>query len=150
MEIISETEEIELFNCKVVRDLIEFNWDSYAKHIHLFGAFIHCVYVFIHAFYIHQVYLDREYSYRFEFCTMMLVCLIYPMVYDMLQLYKQGPSEYFGDFWNHLDQAHIWCGVTNIVLQMTTRDIMSPESQTFMVAVTLLMLIKSFFFLRIF
>jgi hypothetical protein len=42
--------------------------------------------------------------------------LLYPTIYDMLQLCKQGPCEYFGEFWNYLDQGHIWIGYANLLI----------------------------------
>jgi hypothetical protein len=53
---------------------------------------------------------------------MMAVSLIYPTVYDFTQLKKQGCREYFAEFWNYFDQAHIWLGYLNIVLQWIFQD----------------------------
>mgnify|MGYP006893774394 CR=1 FL=1 len=44
------------------------------------------------------------------------LCLIYPMIYDMTQMYKQGVLEYLKDFWNYIDQLHIWLGYTSIII----------------------------------
>ena len=58
--------------------------------------------------------------------------------------------DYFSDPWNWLDQAHIWFGFTNIAVQRFTPDIMSVPTQLLMVIVIFMMLVKTFFFLRIF
>ena len=44
MEVLGETEDTDIFYSNVVQDFIEFNWDAYAKHTHMLGAFIHFVY----------------------------------------------------------------------------------------------------------
>ena len=150
MEVLSETEELDMFKCKVVYDLVEFKWNAYAKYIHYLGAFLHLCYNVVFFIYVNSVYNERQFEYQYKLCWAMLILLIYPMVYDMLQLCKQGPMEYFGDFWNYLDQGHIWFGFANIFIQRTTDNIVSKLPQCLMITVALMMLIKSFFFLRIF
>ena len=49
---------------------------------------------------------------------MLLVGMIYPACYDFYQLYGD-PWGYFTDFWNWIDQAYIWCGLANIIIQNT-------------------------------
>ena len=49
-----------------------------------------------------------------------MVCLIYPMIYDMTQLYNQSFTVYISDKWNIVDQCHIWGGFANFILQMFT------------------------------
>lgn len=62
--------------------------------------------------------------------------------------------------WNIFDQCHIWCGFINIYLQqkfekeiLSTSDEHDSRAQfakVFMIIVTYLMLIKTFFFMRVF
>ena len=86
----------------------------------------------------------------------MCCCLIYPFIYDMTQLSRQGLKNYFSDKWNHIDQMHIWFGFLNIILQVYTSIFKSQNheinhiTQLVQIAVTFFMLIKTFFFLRIF
>ena len=69
-------------------------------------------------------------------------------------MYKQGPKEYFLDFWNYIDQMHIWCGFASIIIQIGTYKPYDPGNSyvgdVFLIIVTFLMLIKTFFYLRIF
>ena len=100
----------------------------------------------------------------------MSLFLFYPLVYDMTQLKKQGFKVYFSSIWNYLDQGHIWIGYANIANQMwfhkkykdtdlSDIDLYEPNtefqedrhrSELMMILVTLIMLFKTFFFLRIF
>jgi hypothetical protein len=41
-------------------------------------------------------------------------CLIYPLIYDGNQLFRQGIKEYSSDPWNFLDISHIGLGYYNI------------------------------------
>lgn len=75
------------------------------------------IYVLLFCIYTNQVYNDRNYENRVALCWMMLICLIYPMVYDFLQLKKQGMAEYYSDKWNFLDQGHIFLGIANVFVQ---------------------------------
>jgi len=52
--------------------------------------------------------------------------------------------------WNWMDQAHIWFGFANIVCQRFTTNILSIPAQFLMITVIFIMLLKTFFFLRIF
>ena len=74
------------------------------------------MYLIFFTIYSNFVFIHRNFEGRPVLCWLMLITLIYPMTYDMLQLKKQGPTEYFKDKWNYLDQGHIWFGVTNIII----------------------------------
>ena len=150
MEILSETDELGIFRTKVVYDLVEFKWNAYGKNVHYLGAFLHLCYNVVFFIYVNEVYIGRNFNAQYNLCWAMLILLIYPMVYDMLQLCKQGPVEYFGEFWNYLDQFHIWFGLANIIVQRTTENIVTKVPQVLMILVALMLMIKSFFFLRIF
>lgn len=117
MDLLGDSEEIDIFSTKVVIDFFDFNWDTYAKHLHYLGATIHMFYVSMFCIYINEIYNERNYENRHILCWLMLICLMYPMTYDMLQLKKQGICEYFSDKWNYLDQGHIWIGVANVLCQ---------------------------------
>lgn len=150
MAALEHTEEREIFRTKVVKDYFQFLWSTFAKHVHFFGSFVHLAYAALYFTYVVFVYLERDFRYRVSLCWLMLICLIYPLVYDFLQLRKIGALQYFKDPWNCLDQSHIWIGFLNIFNQRTTPDIQSKESIILMLLVLFFLLIKTFFFLRIF
>lgn len=84
----------------------------------------------------------------------MLCSLIYPLVYDMTQLRNQGIMEYVKDIWNLADQLHIWFGLSSSIMQIifTSEPSIKNEKieKIFLIIVAILMLIKTFFFLRVF
>ena len=61
----------------------------------------------------------------------MMVCLIYPLVYDMTQLFKQSCSVYIQDKWNIIDQCHIWGGYINSIVQICTYRTKNHHVQKF-------------------
>ena len=69
-------------------------------------------------------------------------------------MYKQGFIVYFADFWNYVDQMHIWLGYTSIIVQLYSYDIYKFTDQAYgdiiLILITYLMLVKTFFYLRIF
>lgn len=46
----------------------------------------------------------------------MLVGILYPMFYDLVQLYKSGFVVYFSDVNNYADFLYIWLSVANAIL----------------------------------
>ena len=84
MDILGETEDGEIFRTKVLQDFFDFMWNRFAKHLLYFGALIHMVYVIVFAIYTNQVFVHRYHENRTWMTWAMLLCLIYPMVYDFL------------------------------------------------------------------
>lgn len=86
MNALGDTEELTLFESKVVNDYYDFQWHMYAKHIHYFGALIHFIYLILFVIYINLIFLDRNYASRVPLIWTMVLCLIYPTYYDLKQL----------------------------------------------------------------
>ena len=111
MEACGETDELEIFECKVLRDFIEFKWNSYAGKYHYIGASIHACYLITFNFYVsyflQQNYIPKGLDESGKCCIMsqddterlknsyikcyiinltLMFCLIYPLIYDMTQL----------------------------------------------------------------
>lgn len=86
MELLASTDDLDIFDTKVVTDYIHFNWDNYASHVHFFGAFIHLIYVTTFSIYVHMVFQRRDYTFRSHLIIIMFISLLYPMLYDFLQL----------------------------------------------------------------
>ena len=52
MEALGETNELKIFQSKVIKEFIQFKWDTYAGKFHYIGAFIHIIYVLIFNVYV--------------------------------------------------------------------------------------------------
>jgi len=80
----------------------------------------------------------------------MLVSLMYPLLYDTMQMLKAGIWEYLKDPWNYIDLAHIWVGIANALVIRFSGDLLSLPNTILMVIVALILLLKTFFYLRVF
>ena len=60
MQAISESEEHGIFTTDLVKDLVDYKWERYARNQHLLGASIHLSYVYVLSAYIRLVFLDRQ------------------------------------------------------------------------------------------
>lgn len=144
-----QTEELELFECDAMKDLIEFKWTSYARAIHYIGFSMHMMYFVVYSLFCFEVYVYQDTSHQGIFLILMAILLLYPLIYDMTQFRKSGIKVYLSDMWNYSDQCHIWLGYSNIVVH----QVQPPHwhSTKFLsIIVTFFLLIKTFFFLRIF
>jgi len=64
MELLSETEDHEIFECKIIKDLFAFSWDAYGYSVHYLGAFIHFAYIITFSMHINDIYMYRNYERR--------------------------------------------------------------------------------------
>lgn len=80
---------------------------------------------------------------------MLVIGIVYPACYDLLQFYRGGVAEYFSDIYNYADMIYIWGSLANSVLQM----IYGPQElilKVMMIFLVCLLITKTFFFLRMF
>ena len=144
-----QTEELELFECHAMKDLIEFKWTSYARSIHYIGFSMHMMYFVVYSLFCFDVYVYQDTSHQGVFLILMAILLLYPLIYDMTQFRKSGVKVYLSDMWNYSDQCHIWLGYTNLIVHHVHPP--NWHSTKFLsLVVTFFLLIKTFFFLRIF
>ena len=93
MEALANCEELEVFQIHVVKDMIDYKFKSFAFHIHKVGFIVHTIYIAILMFYINKTFLgeldtkeDGSIGTMPEptiwLLKLMLVCLIYPTLFD--------------------------------------------------------------------
>lgn len=130
--------------------MIAFKWDYYGYFVHYLGASMHIFFILSLTIYIYTTYLTGVYGESETDIAkfLLILCLIYPFVYDTLQLYKQR-WDYFKDPWNYTDMAFHMSGICNLIFQFTGKA-SELRSLLSMTIVLILALIKSLFFLRIF
>lgn len=64
MNVICDSNQLDLFNCDVVQDLILFKWSRLGKRWHLIGCFFHFFYMGIVMTYINIVYIHNKINYK--------------------------------------------------------------------------------------
>ena len=107
--------------------------------------------MYINLDYVYTPYYGQDYkSEKQLLLSLMLTSLLYPCTYDMMQLKNQGVTEYFSDKWNLCDQTHIWGGFLNIAVHFEVIDFGYQFRISLLSLLCVLMLLKTFFFLRIF
>lgn len=80
---LGKTDELSIFNSKVLFDLLEFKWQAYAGTIHKVSLLSHCCYVITFTIFINHVYVDMNKDISNTLFITMLSCLLYPCIYDM-------------------------------------------------------------------
>lgn len=79
----------------------------------------------------------------------MIFGIIYPLFYDLNQIYKQGVTDYFSEFSNYSNQMYIWCSVVNVISQNVS-DFDAFHNKLLMTIILMMQITKTFFYLRIF
>ena len=130
--------------------------------MHYIGFLSHLLYLIVFSTHVSYVYVYRDLTYARTLKIVQGISLIYPLIYDMTQLRVQGFKNYFKEGWNYMDQSYIWIGYINIFIQQDYHpepkenwdddSVVSRKhrEKVAMIIVTFLMLLKTFFFLRIF
>jgi len=149
MDLLGATEELEIFDSETLQQYIEFKWLKYGRAHFIFGSCMHCLYVLMLMIYINATYLhDAPGVPHTQYTLILSLAIIYPWIYDFIQLAQDGPAAYFSDPWNYADVYYIYGSILNIVLQ-----IFVGKWNVWVIInlslIIVLMIIKTFFFLRI-
>ena len=122
MDLLGDTNQIDILKTKAVQDIINFKWNAYGKKIHYLSAIMHMIYVTMFLLFLNYHYLLRNSSGNKNLVMLfMLICNTYSFVYDTRQLIRQG-FFYFFDPWNYYDQMYIWSGYMNIFYHLRNLD----------------------------
>jgi len=99
--------------------------------------------------YVYKVYLYQIEEEEHFYWTILLFCgIFYSWIYDLIQLIQDGPVVYFGDPWNYIDFVYIYGSLLNLFLQ-TFYGQYNIRTEITMCVIIILLIIKTFFFLRI-
>ena len=75
--------------------------------------------------------------------------ILYPAIYDFKQLLINGIADYLSDLKNIADFIYIYGSIANVVIQILYGPYML-QSRILMCVLVILLIAKTFFFLRIF
>lgn len=141
-------EEIDVFHTKVVQDIVNFWWYSFAKRTATIGFINHCFFVLILNIYVYQAYMKPR---DLEALTPLIVCLIisivYPAVYETVQMVMDG-FEYFTEAWNQIQLLNIAVQIANIALAIE----LGPQHHAtvfVVIALVFMVILNTFMYLRI-
>lgn len=109
-----DSEELEIFDCQILKDLLQFKWNMFARKLHTFGCAMHFFYLGTIMAYINMVYIESFGAENQQLYTLLLgIGISYPAAYDTIQMIKSG-SEYWADVWNYSDFLFIWSSFMSI------------------------------------
>jgi len=97
--------------------------------------------------YVKETYIDGQENPLYSIIIVSFV--IYPFGYEIVQLVKGGPAEYFGDVGNYLDIAFLW-GSIGMAFVHAEYGPYNFWSKLLMYIVLLSAIRRTFNFLRIF
>lgn len=75
--------------------------------------------------------------------------IVYPAAYDISQMVRDGLLKYMEDVWNFNDVVYIYGSIANIITQASLGPY-NTISRVLMIFIVLMLIVKTFFFLRIF
>lgn len=112
-----ETEEVEIFDADCIQETIQYKWDTYGMRFHIFGFFMHCLYVLVVNIFVAVSYLEenKEGSGRI-YVILLAIGILYPWIYDFTQMCRSGLADYLSDPWNYADMCYIYGSIANCVL----------------------------------
>ena len=123
MEALCNSEELDIFASEAVMSMIDYKWFTYGYNSHFYGCICHILYITVLVMFISNTYLfkkedfpkDKVHTAAPEYMIIMGLLLVYPLLYDGIQMFKQGMA-YFNDKWNYIDMLHISLGYLNIYM----------------------------------
>lgn len=106
--------EINIFITNALVDVLDFKWKEYAVKFHSIGCLMHFCYMGLLFVYIYEVYIRYNMENKL-LMDMILTCgLLYPLFYEIYQVKRYGPKQYFSDFNNFNDAAYVFAGIANL------------------------------------
>jgi hypothetical protein len=69
--------------------------------------------------YVNAIYVKNS-EHSSGYGILLFMGIIYPMMYDLSQLQRQGLRAYFSDPMNYSDQLYFWCSIINVISQYLT------------------------------
>lgn len=171
VETCQSSDEIDVFLCESLQEIISYKWNKYARTHHSIGFAFHLIYMFVLVMYVNVVYIENtarmKPSNSLEtthddvdevtlngltlqriYTGILTAAVIYPLLYEFIQLKGYGWRRYFRSFWNIIDGLYILCSGTMCLCQ----SIFSPFDKLpklLIIIVSFLAMGKTFFYLRI-
>lgn len=148
--LISESEEVPIFDSSCIQEVIKYKWETYGMRFHKFGFTMHVFYVIIINIYVaHNYHKENTEESNRTFVILLGIGILYPWIYDVTQLIRNGLADYLGDPWNYADMVYIYGSIANIILQLYFGPF-HVACRIMMCIIILLLIVKTFFFMRIF
>ena len=117
LQLFAASEELEIFASETVQQMIDYKWNRYAVNHHYFGLGMHCYYILMLALYTYFIYMLPYTEAAHTGLTIALATgIIYPWVYESIQLRVEGARAYFRQSWNYIDFVYCYSSIVNLIL----------------------------------
>jgi hypothetical protein len=92
MEILSNSQEYDIFNTDAIQNLIKFKWRNVGRNHHAFGALMHLLYLLYLCFYVNNVYITASYQNKLDVdknalnteSLIFIIGVLYPFSYEFM------------------------------------------------------------------
>jgi len=152
LSLCTESDELDMFETFSLQSLISFKWQQFANSFHMFGCFIHILYIVILFIYTEKIYIEGlEAGSQNLWAYILLLGILYPTVYETVQMLQIGLADYWSDVGNLVDCTYIWGSVVMSFLHATENP--GPYhwvSKLLMIVVGILAIRRTFNFMRVF
>ena len=123
MDILSNSEEYDIFATDAMQNYIEFKWMKVGRSHHAFGALLHIVYLVYLAWYVNRTYIRAGlqkagggYITHNEPALVFAAAIVYPVVYELIQVVQIGFIDYITDFQNIQTITFVVTGLLNALI----------------------------------
>jgi hypothetical protein len=149
LDLLQQSSELDLFGCQTILDFVDFKWEAFGYRHHATACCFHIFYVAMFFTHVICVYIETIGTEQEAYFLLgMAVGIAYPAIYECLQLKMQGCRKYADDAWNFTDVVYLVFSVINILVTAAIGPF-HPISRILMSLITLLIISKTMFFLRI-
>lgn len=124
MDLVTHTDEFDIFLSKAVQDYINFKWNTFGRNWHLIGCTAHFIYITILIYYNASVYIYNVIGYKSDpskpegggtfnreivvtYAVLLGFGICYAFLYDLTQVCRIGVINYYSDPWNFIDSLYI-------------------------------------------
>jgi hypothetical protein len=147
---LAHSDELDIFNCPAVKELLQFKWERYARTQQFIGAAIHVIYILTLIGYIQTVYLTTPKAPVANHWLLagLGTCLLYPVYNDGARVWKIGFA-YFASIANYIDLLQVAFGYASIV-QQANGNTGNFGAKVVMIFTVVTSLLKQFFYMRVF
>ena len=84
MNAVAGSDQMEIFQTDLIKDMVDYKWETFAQRQHIFGAMLHLSYVVVLMLYINEIFLigERDGPANKTLLAWIGGCLVYPTFYD--------------------------------------------------------------------
>lgn len=106
--------DLEVFDTDSIQELIDFKWTTFGQFQHMIGLIFHACQLVTLIVYINLVYINDYFDIytpgnepssithpQSMFAMMLLICLLWPVLYEAVRMQKDGLITYFTNLDNY-------------------------------------------------